>query len=241
MDEEVLLEPAALPASTVSAPVAPAVSFEPRSEKPEASTAGESLVSQIPSRPSRIPASAPLLPFDSTHWHAAEQYRIVRTKIIQHPKQPRTLVVSSAGSGDGKSVTSVNIAGALSLKTEANVLLLDADFRRSAIHLQLGFPQSPGLADIVSGSCGLQDALDRTEQLPNLYVIPAGEAKVNPTELLDSSRWRAICAQFRAHFRYIIIDSPPIAAVADYDLIQAVCDEIYRGGPSGPHQPQSLL
>ena len=95
--------------------------------------------------PIRIPASTPLLPFDNTNFSAAEQYRMIRTKLIQHPRQPRLILISSAVPGDGKSVTAVNIAGALALKTEANVLLVDTDFRRSTIHIQLGLPASPGL------------------------------------------------------------------------------------------------
>src|SRR5579872_3096648 len=90
--------------------------------------------------PLRISASTPILPFDTTSFRASEEYRMIRTKIFQHPLQPKMIVISSAGPGDGKSVTAVNLAGALSLKTEAKVLLLDADIRRSSISRQLGLP-----------------------------------------------------------------------------------------------------
>jgi len=174
----------------------------------------------------RLSSATPILPFDDGHWQASEQYRMIRTKIIQHPKQPRMLVISSAGAGDGKSVTATNLAGVLSLKTEAKVLLVDADFRRSAIYSQLGLPEQPGLAEILEGGCSLEDALIHVEQLPNLYVITAGERIANPAELLDSSRWPMLAEKFRTLFKYIIVDSPPIATVADYDLIQAVCDGV---------------
>ena len=72
----------------------------------------------------------PLLPFEEEgQWRPSEQYRILRTKISQHPKQPRLIAVSSPASGDGKSVTAINTAGALSLKSEGRVAPLDADFR----------------------------------------------------------------------------------------------------------------
>jgi capsular exopolysaccharide synthesis family protein len=182
--------------------------------------------SAIRTLPLRIPGAAPVLPFDGDHWEANEQYRILRTRLIHHSKQPRMIVVSSAGSGDGKSITTVNLAGALSLKTESKVLLVDADFRRSTIHTQLGLPKEPGLAEVLRGACILEEALVQTEQLPNLYVLPSGESKGNPAELLDSSPWPALCTRLRQMFRYVILDSPPIAAVADYDLIQAVCDGV---------------
>ena len=174
----------------------------------------------------RLPGSAPLLPFDDTHPAAAEQYRIIRTKLNQHPRRPQLLLISSAGPSDGKSVTALNIAGALSLKSDAKILLADTDFRRSTIHLQLGLPAAPGLADVLSGSATIEDAVVRTAQFPNLYVVPAGEPRPNPSELLDSPRWTAFCSVLRERFRYVIADSPPFGSVADYDLLQASCDGV---------------
>lgn len=174
----------------------------------------------------RVPAGAPLFPFDTEHSRAGEQYRIVRTKIVQHPAQPRLMVVSSAGPGDGKTVSSVNIAAALALKDDANVLLIDADFRRSSVAKLLGLPLEPGLADVLAGGCTLEDAMVRIEQSPNLYVLPGGNVRSNPAEMLDSQQWRNLCAAFRRNFHYTVIDAPPVAGVADYDLIQVVCDGV---------------
>ncbi len=189
------------------------------------------LGSQIRTLAVRVPAAAPILPFDGSHSRAAEQYRIVRTKIVQHPEQPRMLVVSSPAAGDGKTVSAVNIAGALALKSDANVLLLDGDFRRSSIAGLLGLPAEPGLSDVLAGARELGDAIVRAEQFPNLYVLPASKqnsngAGWNPAELLDSPRWKSVSATLRKEFRFTIVDAPPIGAVADYDLIQAVCDGV---------------
>ena len=173
-----------------------------------------------------VSASSPLLPFEKGQWRPSEQYRTLRTKLSQQPKQPHLIVISSPASGDGKSVTAINTAGALALQSEGQVLLLDADLRRSAIHRQLGLPESPGLSEVLTGACSLEDALVRTQEFPNLYVISAGTPPANPVELLDSARWRALCATLREMFRYVIIDSPPVGAVADYELIQAVSDGV---------------
>jgi capsular exopolysaccharide synthesis family protein len=174
----------------------------------------------------RIPAPSPLLPFDDGQWRPSEQYRILRTKINQHPKKPQVIVVSSPAPGDGKSVTAVNTAAVLSLKKEGRVLLLDADLRKSAIHVQLGIPQSPGLADVLTGNCTLDDAIVRIQEFPNLFVLAAGTASGNPAELLDSAAWQGLCEKLRSLFRFVVMDSPPVGAVADYDLIQAVCDGV---------------
>jgi capsular exopolysaccharide synthesis family protein len=198
----------------------------PQSEVPPAAVPSGGAAAQFRTISLRIPAPSPLLPFEGANHRPSEQYRILRTKIVQHPKQPRVIVISSPAAGDGKSVTAVNIAAALSLKSEAEVLLVDGDFRRSAIHGQLGIPEAPGLADMLRGTCALEDAVVRTREFPHLFVLAAGALQSNPVELLDSAAWGALCARLRERFRYVIVDSPPVGAVADYDLIQAACDGV---------------
>jgi capsular exopolysaccharide synthesis family protein len=174
----------------------------------------------------KLPQYSPALPFGEDQWLANEQYRIVRTKLLQHIKRPQVILVSSAGSGDGKSITAINLAGVLSLRSESRVLLVDGDFRKPNVHLQLGFSESPGLADILEGRCEPLEAIVATEEFPNLFLMASGKAIDNPAELLQSSRWRSTAAWLKKQFRYIILDSPPIAAVADYDLLQSVCDGV---------------
>lgn len=172
----------------------------------------------------RISDSAPLLPPDSGDRLAAEQYRKLRTRILQHPAAPTMIIVSSPGSGDGKTITAINLAGILALKGEGRVLLVDGDLRRSAIHTRLFAPQSPGLAEALAGECTLEEALLEVEELPNLSILTAGRAAGNPAELFDSSSWVSLAAQFREQFTRIVIDSPPVPAVADYDLMADVAD-----------------
>ena len=174
----------------------------------------------------RVAAGSPLLPFEKGQWRPSEQYRILRTKLGQHPKQPRMIVISSPAPGDGKSVTAINTAAALSLKSDSEVLLVDVDLRKPAIHRQLGLEESPGLAEVLTGDCAVEEALVRTAEFPSLFILPAGAVPSNPVELLDSPNWPAVCARLRSLFRYVILDSPPLGAVADYDLIQAVCDGV---------------
>ena len=193
---------------------------------PEALPIAGLSLSQIRTRSLQLAARSPIFPFEDHQKRPSEQYRILRTKISQHPKKPHFIVVSSPESGDGKSVTAINTAGAMALKSEGRVLLLDADLRKSAIHAELGLSESPGLADVLAGSCKLEEALVQTMEFPNLYVLSSGTPPLNPAELLDSSQWIALCARLREIFRYVIIDSPPVGAVADYELIEAVCDGV---------------
>jgi capsular exopolysaccharide synthesis family protein len=176
--------------------------------------------------PIQLAESSPLLPYDGTSPRAGEQYRTVRTNLLQHPDAPRVLVVSSSGAGDGKTLSAVNTAGALAIKGETTVLLIDADLRNPSLAPTLGLPQEPGLADVLTGDCQLEDAIVETEQFPNLYVLAAGTARRNPAELLDSARWHQLCAVVKNTFRFVLIDTPPVAAVTDYDLVQAVADGV---------------
>lgn len=176
--------------------------------------------------PVQLAASNPVLPFDTRSRHAVEQYRMIRTKIHHHPAKPQIITVTSSGSGDGKTVTSINITGAMSLKAGAQVLLIDGDLRRSSVARMLGVPAEPGLTDVLSQACELDQALIRIQQFPNCYVLPAGRRSENPPELLDSMHWRNLCDGLRQRFQYVILDSPPVASVADYDLIEAASDGI---------------
>jgi capsular exopolysaccharide synthesis family protein len=169
-------------------------------------------------------ANLPVLPFDGSHPASAEQYRIIRTKIVQHPSQPRMVAVSSPSAGDGKTISALNIAGALSLKGEMKVLLVESDFRRSSFCRLLQLPDEPGLVDVLARKCTLEDAIMEIEQLPNLFVLGAGEFRPDASELLDSPFGRAVFQGLRKRFHYVVLDCPPIGSIADYDVIQAAAD-----------------
>jgi receptor protein-tyrosine kinase len=172
----------------------------------------------------RISASSPIFPFDSGHHDAAEQYRIIRTKLLHDHRKPQLMVVSSATSGDGKTVTTVNLAASLALKQNSQILLIDTDLRRPRVAEILGLPITPGLAEVLAGTADLNEALVRTVEFPNLFVLPAGAGRTGAAELLDSTNWRILVTEIRARFTYALFDAPPIALVADYELIQLACD-----------------
>ena len=77
---------------------------------------------------------------------------------------------------------------------------------------------------MITGECSFEDAVIQAEQYPNLNILANGETKVNPSELLDSQRWHTLCQHLRGSYQYVIIDSPPIASVADCELLQMAAD-----------------
>jgi capsular exopolysaccharide synthesis family protein len=179
----------------------------------------------IRTRPMSIRTAGPVLPFDSNR-QSADRYRMLRTKIQQHPSQPRILLIAGSGPGDGKTTTAINLSGALSLKPHTSVVVVDGDFRRSSIRKTLGLEGGPGLAEVLDGSATLEDGLIRTEQYPNLYVLGSAEGAPGSAELIDSPRWTAILDVLRKEFTYVVLDSPPIGSLADYDLLQACADGV---------------
>lgn len=174
----------------------------------------------------RVSGSVALLGQGVAQTYAAEQYRIVRTKIVHLLKKHFGVVITSPGLADGKTFTAVNLAAALALTGEQRTLLIDADLRRASVHRRLQTPSSPGLTDVLSGECRPEEATFQLSSLPGLFVLPAGTSARNPAELLDGVRWRALAEKARRYFAHVIIDSPPVDVVADHDLIAAVADGI---------------
>jgi capsular exopolysaccharide synthesis family protein len=174
----------------------------------------------------RVSALSPIFPFDTGHHAAADQYRIIRTKLLHHPRKPHVIVVSSASSGDGKTITSINVAASLALKPDARVLLVDGDLRRPCIADSLGIPREPGLAQVLDGSSSFESAVMRVEQIPNLFLLPAGGAPPDTAELLEGRNWHLFLRQIREQFSNVVFDAPPVATVADYELLQLACDAV---------------
>ncbi len=155
----------------------------------------------------------------------AEQYRKLRNAVerVAKDKQPYVIAVSSPGAGDGKTITAINLAGALAQSETKRVLLLDADFRASLLTERLGLPQQRGLADAIVS----EDPLDGVvvTSLPfNLAVVPAGSATRSPYEMLCTPRFRELIEEARRRYDFIVVDTPPIVSVSDCRLIAELVD-----------------
>ncbi|MBW2737617.1 MAG: polysaccharide biosynthesis tyrosine autokinase [Deltaproteobacteria bacterium] len=157
---------------------------------------------------------------------ASEAYRGLRTGILfSTPVQPpRSILVTSAGAGEGKTITCANLAVAMA-QAETKVVLLDCDMRKPRLHRMLGIRNEQGLSSILVGESEWQDVLVSTN-IPNLDFIPAGLISPNPAELVGSERMQNLINELREEYGRIVIDSPPIAAVTDPVILSRLVDGV---------------
>lgn len=155
----------------------------------------------------------------------AEQYRILRTNLqsLKGFAGAKALVVTSAVHGEGKSVTSINLALTLAQQEHLRVLLIDADLRCSSVDRWLGLGSTKGLSTVLSDGLNLDGAILKL-QSPPLSVLPAGPHPERPAELLESSNMRRLLAMLRSQYDVIIIDAPPVLPVTDPGILGAMAD-----------------
>jgi polysaccharide biosynthesis transport protein len=158
--------------------------------------------------------------------HLAEAYRVLRTNLIfsMPADKGRVVIVSSANPGEGKTTTAANLAAALSMNG-AKVLVLDADLRRPTLHQHLGVQKAPGLSDVIVGRNQPADVIQAT-RYKGLYVLPCGHAAPNPAELLDSNAMRDIVGGLKHHYDWVLVDTPPILAMADTPILCPIADGV---------------
>lgn len=148
-----------------------------------------------------------------------EACRAMRTNVLFSTPQEasRSLMVTSTGPGEGKSVTAANLAASFAQAGE-RVLLIDADMRKPKAHEIFDLPQEPGLSNLLVGQAKASETVRKTET-PGLWVLPAGRIPPNPAELIGSTRFRDFTNSLKPHFDWVIIDSPPVMAVTDASLV----------------------
>ena len=151
---------------------------------------------------------------------ASEAYKLLRTKIqfsFADEHDCHIIGLSSALSGEGKSLTTVNLAYALS-QLDKKVLLIDCDMRRPTLAEKLNLKKYPGLSNYLTRQSKLSDLLQPCELKSGenvFHVITAGQNPPNPVELLSSSRMSNALEQLRKAYDYVILDLPPVGEVSD--------------------------
>jgi capsular exopolysaccharide synthesis family protein len=153
----------------------------------------------------------------------AEQYRALRHIVEQLHRTAglKVIAVSSPGAGDGKTVTAINLAGALAQGPEARVLLIDADLRRPALSRLLTLFPTRG-ADLVGAILDHRLTIDQIAQPRppfNLSVISAGQTPPSPYEVLKSARLGELIEEARQQYDFVVVDTPPLAPVQDCRII----------------------
>jgi capsular exopolysaccharide synthesis family protein len=172
---------------------------------------------------SSAPARAELQDF---HSMAAEAYRMLRTNLVflSPEGQIRTLVVTSAASGDGKTTTAANLAVAFARQGK-RVLLVDCDLRRPRLHTLFGVPRSPGFTDLLLGKVSGNQAI-RPTRIERLSILPRGDFDEQAAEMLSGSIGRNLIERLRDHWDLVIFDTSPVLLTADATAVSPNIDGV---------------
>lgn len=166
-----------------------------------------------------------LVMFHDPAGYRAEQIRALRNRLVtmNADGEPKTLVVTSSGRNEGKSVTAINLAMALSELERNEVLLIDADLRRPSVERYLNLNPQPGLSDVLLGNVQIDKAL-RPVGHRGLMLMGSGTRVPNPAEVLSATRIDELFARLKERFQYIVIDTPPALPSTDAAVLAARAD-----------------
>jgi len=163
---------------------------------------------------------------DKEHIHALEQYRVLRSRVLEimRMQKMRTLMVTSAVSGEFKTITAINLALALSKVQGIKVLLVDADLRKPGIAEVLGVPYHVGLHDYLRTPMQLTDML--LQLTDSLFFAPSGGVDQNSAELLHSSEMLQFVSEVHNQFDIVVFDAPPLFPIADARVLANLVDSV---------------
>ena len=160
------------------------------------------------------------------HHHLArynvEQYRRLAASLhhIQRERGIKTIMVASAQSGEGKTLTAANLSLTLSESYRRRVLLIDADLRRPSLDALLRVPSGTGLSDCLRDSRPLR-LVDVSE---HLVLLPGGRPESDPMAVLSSARMKEILEQTVLKFDWVILDTPPVALLPDAHVLASMVE-----------------
>lgn len=155
----------------------------------------------------------------------SEAFRALRTRIQfsrVNTESLKTLLVTSSAPQEGKTTIAVNLAGSFA-HSKKKVLLIDCDLRKPSVHKLFAANRTPGLIDYLTGNAKFNDVLNAST-ISNLSYITSGTIPPNPAEMLDSLEMRNFLKKLRDEYDLIILDSPPIIAVTDSEILTSMVD-----------------
>lgn len=172
-----------------------------------------------------------LVSFNAPGSLEADQYRALRQVVekLSHDADLKVIAITSPGPGDGKTVTTLNLAGALAQASNARVLVIDADLHRPGIATNLGIAsdEGKGLEDALTGEeTGRATRASRRIDALNLSVLLPGSSDAPPYQVLGSPHVGSLLSQARAQYDYVLIDTPPLVPLADVRLLTPWVDGV---------------
>lgn len=169
-------------------------------------------------------ATDALITVSDLHSPGSQAYRKLRTHLIfSTGGDPlRTLLVTSPGASEGKSTVCANLAVTFA-QQNLRVLLVDADLRRARLHSLFGTDRLPGLTELLARQNTLEEVV-RATAVPGLSLLPAGTLVPNVSEMLGGERMKAVLAELRDRFDLVLVDTPPVLAAADAEILGVQTD-----------------
>jgi polysaccharide biosynthesis transport protein len=138
--------------------------------------------------------------------------------------KPRVIQITSPNRADGKTTLSANLSVSIA-QSGKRVLLVDADFRRPRLHKVFALPAGTGLASVLAGTADLADAI-QDSVVAGLSILPCGPRPSDPAELLSSPRLPEVLEGVRAHYDFVLVDTPPLLAVTDPSVVAPRVDGV---------------
>ena len=163
---------------------------------------------------------------DNTAFDVTEAFRNLKAALsVSVPKKEGGVAImsTSAYPEDGKTTVTVNLALMFAL-SDAKVILIDADIRKGRVAKYFKRKSTPGLSDYLSGQNTLDEVIHQSHVNENLSYITCGTHSPKPYELLESNEMKALIAELRTRYDYVIIDTPPVLLISDALALTPITD-----------------
>jgi exopolysaccharide/PEP-CTERM locus tyrosine autokinase len=159
----------------------------------------------------------------------AENFKVLRAQLLfpKKGKKPRSIMITSAFPGEGKTYVSSNLAASIAMGVNEHVLLVDCDFRKPRVHEVFGYSNHKGLHEVLAGEEDLRDLIIGTK-IEKLSLLTAGKPTPRPSELLSSTEMKEFLEEVKGRYddRYVIIDATPSQVTAEAAVLARYVDGV---------------
>lgn len=217
----------------------PVISVIPRMSEPREAPGRLGAAGKMLARRRDTDSADSLVVVNDVQAPGSQAYRKLRTHLIfsQQGAPMRTLMVTSPAASEGKTTVTSNLA-AVFAQQGLRVLVVDADLRRAKVHNVFGLPRTPGLSETLLGELPVEDAV-RPSGVENLDVLAAGRLVPHVSELLGGAPMGRLLRELGGRYDLVIVDTPPVMAAADAEILAAQCDALLMVARAGQTDRQS--
>ena len=197
--------------------------------KPNGERVEKPMMMHKPIRSDKMQSDHPLVSISQPGSLGAEQFRRLRTHVLKLnvSDPPKTIMVTSATEGEGKTFVAANLAAGIAHDLHFHALLVDCDLHNPSLSHWFGVQNGHGLSDYLVGRGQLPELLIKTE-MEKLSLLTGGSAQVKPAELIGSRKMEALIQELKSRYndRYIILDSTPLLATTEPEVLARLVDGI---------------